>query len=62
MKKITPQSIISIIGKSDWFEFNENKDTFRQFAIRNCLCKFDNGYVCRYYDRHPRAILTHFKL
>lgn len=46
----------------EWLPFNEeNSLSFSEAANKNCLCKFDDGTVCRYEDDHPFAVLTHFK-
>ena len=52
--------IISPIG--GWIEFEGNEKLFEKYAFQNCLCRFDNNFICRYLDNQPIAILTHFKL
>jgi hypothetical protein len=36
-------------------------DMFNSMAVKNCLCKFDDGTVCHYEDNHPLAEMTHFQ-
>ena len=48
--------------ESDWIEFSTNKQLFNIEAKKNCLCRFDDGSIVRYNDKHPMAVLTHFKL
>jgi len=50
------------INENEWIEFEGNENIFGDYSLLNCLCKFDNGMICRYRDHHPIAILTHFKL
>jgi hypothetical protein len=47
--------------KSEWIEFNSNKDLFNIAAKNNCECLFDDGSIVRFKDKHPMAVLTHFK-
>lgn len=44
-----------------WIEFKGNEELFNIEARKNCECLFDNGFICKYNDEHPFAIMTHFK-
>ena len=46
----------------EWLLFEGNENLFEEAANSNCLCKFDDGTVCRYNDKHPFAVLTYFKV
>lgn len=47
---------------NDWIKLDGNMKLFDEAAKDNCLCKFDNGYICNYFDDWPYAIITHFQL
>jgi len=59
---ISNQENKASINITGWIEFNSNKELFNVEAKKNCLCKFEDGTVCRYNDEHPEEIMTHFKL
>ena len=44
----------------EWLLFDGNENLFNESANSNCFCKFDDGTLCRYNDKHPFAILTYF--
>ena len=54
--------ILNMFQINGWIEFKNNESIFNEYAKRNCSCKFDDGTVCDYEDKHPNAILTHFKM
>lgn len=53
--------VYTSIDDEEWLDFSPNKSLFNYMAKRNCLCKFDDGTVIRFFDEHPIATLTHFK-
>jgi hypothetical protein len=54
--------IIELLKVDGWLDYESNKRLFGEYSRANCLCKFDDGTICRYDDEHPIAVLTHFKL
>lgn len=53
---------LNIADVNGWLDFESNKELFNEEAKKNCLCKFEDGTIIRYYDEHPMEIMTHFKL
>ena len=47
---------------SGWLEFYGNEKLFKKMAKKNCSCRFDDATQSRFNDKHPIALLTHFKL
>jgi len=58
---LAAMKIAKLFNVKGWIEFEGNENLFNILAKLNCLCKFDDGTICKYNDKHPIAILTHFK-
>ena len=54
---------LSIQRVVNWLPFQKkNYDQFTELCKKDrCICLFDDGTECNYNDRHPKAIMTHFR-
>ena len=61
--QITSEREFAIDNVVNWLPFEEkNYPKFTELCKKDqCICLFDDGTECNYNDKHPVAMMTHFR-